>query len=175
MENGKCITVDEKEFILSDDAILSLVHPVDLTSEILSGWKKQLDNQGITPLLPQLTAPVYYLSEEEKQVNTITRYSGKQVYISNIYNFETADITTRIENDILYIIDRSLNIVVQLPFVTEGNEVLLKEIYFSSLEEDEDMETIRLPKNEKLPLSAIPERIICSILDMLINAFSLEK
>lgn len=175
MENGKCITVDEKEFILSDDAILSLVHPVDLTSEILSGWKKQLDDLGIPPLLPQLTAPVYYLSEEEKQVNTITRYSGKQVYISNIYNFETADITTRIENDILYIIDRSLNIVVQLPFVTEGNEVLLKEIYFSSLEEDEDMETIRLPKNEKLPLSAIPERIICSILNMLINAFSLEK
>lgn len=175
MENGKCITVDEKEFILSDDAIISLVHPVDLTSEILSGWKKQLDDQGITPLLPQLTAPVYYLSEEEKQVNTITRYSGKQVYISNIYNFETADITTRIENDILYIIDRSLNIVVQLPFVTEGNEVLLKEIYFSSLEEDEDMETIRLPKNEKLPLSTIPERIICSILNMLINAFSLEK
>lgn len=175
MENGKCITVDEKEFILSDDAILSLVHPVDLTSEILSGWKKQLDDQGISPLLPQLTAPVYYLSEEEKQVNTITRYSGKQVYISNIYNFETADITTRIENDILYIIDKSLNIVIQLPFVTEGNEVLLKEIYFSSLEEDEDMETIRLPKNEKLPLSAIPERIICSILNMLINAFSLEK
>lgn len=175
MENGKCITVDEKEFILSDDAIISLVHPVDLTSEILSGWKKQLDDQGITPLLPQLTAPVYYLSEEEKQVNTITRYSGKQVYISNIYNFETADITTRIENDILYIIDKSLNIVIQLPFVTEGNEVLLKEIYFSSLEEDEDMETIRLPKNEKLPLSAIPERIICSILNMLINAFSLEK
>ncbi|MCS2893502.1 DUF4132 domain-containing protein [Parabacteroides faecis] len=175
MENGKCITVDEKEFILSDDAIISLVHPVDLTSEILSGWKKQLDDQGITPLLPQLTAPVYYLSEEEKQVNTITRYSGKQVYISNIYNFETADITTRIENDILYIIDRSLNIVIQLPFVTEGNEVLLKEIYFSSWEEDEDMETIRLPKNEKLPLSAIPERIICSILNMLINAFSLEK
>lgn len=175
MENGKCITVDEKEFIFSDDAILSLVHPVDLTSEILSGWKKQLDDQGISPLLPQLTAPVYYLSEEEKQVNTITRYSGKQVYISNIYNFETADITTRIENDILYIIDKSLNIVVQLPFVTEGNEVLLKEIYFSSLEEDEDMETIRLPKNEKLPLSAIPERIICSILNMLINAFSLEK
>ncbi len=175
MENGKCITADEKEFILSDDAILSLVHPVDLTSEILSGWKKQLDDLGITPLLPQLTAPVYYLSEEEKQVNTITRYSGKQVYISNIYNFETADITTRIENDILYIIDKSLNIVIQLPFVTEGNEVLLKEIYFSSLEEDEDMETIRLPKNEKLPLSAIPERIICSILNMLINAFSLEK
>ena len=175
MENGKCITVDEKEFILSDDAILSLVHPVDLTSEILSGWKKQLDDLEIPLLLPQLTAPVYYLSEEEKQVNTITRYSGKQVYISNIYNFETADITTRIENDILYIIDRSLNIVVQLPFVTEGNEVLLKEIYFSSLEEDEDMETIRLPKNEKLPLSAIPERIICSILNMLINAFSLEK
>lgn len=175
MENGKCITVDEKEFILSDDAIISLVHPVDLTSEILSGWKKQLDDLGITPLLPQLTAPVYYLSEEEKQVNTITRYSGKQVYISNIYNFETADITTRIENDILHIIDRSLNIVIQLPFVTEGNEVLLKEIYFSSLEEDEDMETIRLPKNEKLPLSAIPERIICSILNMLINAFSLEK
>lgn len=175
MENGKCITVDEKEFILSDDAIISLVHPVDLTSEILSGWKKQLDDQGISPLLPQLTAPVYYLSEEEKQVNTITRYSGKQVYISNIYNFETADITTRIENDILYIIDKSLNIVIQLPFVTEGNEVLLKEIYFSSLEEDEDMETIRLPKNEKLPLSAIPERIICSILNMLINAFSLEK
>ena len=145
LEDGTFTTADEKEFLLPDNAVISLVHPIDLPDET------------------------------EKQGDTLLRYSGKKVYLSNIYEFETADITTRIENNTLHIIDRSLNVVAQLSFVYEESDCFLKELYFSSVEEGEDINTIQLPKEERLPLSSIPERFISTLLDILNRAFPLNE
>ncbi|WP_289007173.1 DUF4132 domain-containing protein [uncultured Parabacteroides sp.] len=174
MEDGTFTTAYEEEFILPDDAVISLVHPIDLTEEILTRWKEQLDDYEIVPLIPQLNTPVHPLKEEEKQGDTLFRYSGKKVYISNIYDFETADVTTRMEDNILYILDRSFNVMAQLSYIIEGGNCHLNELYFSALEEGEDINTIRLPKEERLPISSIPERFVSSILDILVKAFSLE-
>lgn len=175
LEDGTFTTADEKEFLLPDNAVISLVHPIDLPDETLAGWKEQLDDYELIPFIPQLSAPVHRLTETEKQGDTLLRYSGKKVYLSNIYEFETADITTRIENNTLHIIDRSLNVVAQLSFVYEESDCFLKELYFSSVEEGEDINTIQLPKEERLPLSSIPERFISTLLDILNRAFPLNE
>lgn len=175
LQDGTFTTADQETFILPDDAVISLMHPIDLPAETLTRWKEQLDDYEVIPLIPQLHTPVYPLKEEEKQGDTLLRYAGEKVYISNIYDMETADVTIRIENDILYILDKSLHIVAQLSFVADAGNCVLRELYFSPLEEGEDINTIRLPKEKRIPVSSLPPRIVSSLLDILAKAFFVDK
>ena len=135
------------------------MHPIDLPDETLAGWKEQLDDYELIPFIPQLSAPVHRLTETEKQGDTLLRYSGKKVYLSNIYEFETADITTRIENNTLHIIDRSLNVVAQLSFVYEESDCFLKELYFSSVEEGEDYKHHTVAQRGKATVIVYPRTL----------------
>lgn len=78
LEDGTFTTADEKEFLLPDNAVISLVHPIDLPDETLADWKEQLDDYELIPFIPQLSAPVHRLTETEKQGDTLLRYSGKK-------------------------------------------------------------------------------------------------
>lgn len=173
-ENGTFITINETPFTLPEEAVISLVHPIDLTDEALAKWKKQLNDQKIDPLLPQLDIPVHRLSDTEKQGDILIRYSGKSADFGNLYKFDPAEFTFRTEEESLYLIDRSLNVVIQHTFIREENNYQLKELHFSSLLEGEDIYTMQLPRKENLPLESLPDRFISHILDTFIKVFNLE-
>lgn len=173
LENGNLITVDQKEFILPANAVVSLVHPVELDDNLTVQWQKQLHENKIEPLLTQLSVPVHRLSDAEKQGDEISRYAGRTVRLSSIYEFESRDLTSRIEEQTLYIIDKSLDIAARLPFEYEENTCTIKELSFSPYKEGADPDTIELPEDERIPISSIPERFISSLLDVLVKAFAL--
>lgn len=172
-EDGSLTTASEEAYSLPNDATISLVHPIDLDDETLAKWKKQLKDYGLVPLISQLNIPVYLLEEVEKEGDAITRFAGKAVGIGNMYDFLNDDISILITENVLHIIDRSINILTQLSFTNEKNSTILKEMYFSSMAEEEDINNLLLPKEERLPISSIPDRYISSIIDLLAKAYSL--
>lgn len=174
-KDGAFMTADKMEFILPEEAVVALVHPAELDNEQIARWNEQLSKLPTEPLLTQLSAPVHRLSEEEKQGKEITRYSGRTVRLSNIYDFESKDLIVRIDDQTLYIIDRSLPLAARLSFVYEASTCLLSELSFLSYKEreEDDPDTIELADDEKIPLSSLTKRFISSLLDVLIKAFAL--
>lgn len=175
MENGSLTTADEEVYTLPANATIALVHPTDLTTEELAKWKQHLSDNILIPIIPQLSLPMHHLKETEKEGDVITRYSGKISIVSRVYDYENEDISVLIINNVIYIIERSLNVLVQLPYVVKDKICILQELSFSALEEGDNFNNIQLPKEDRLPLSSLPARYIGSILLMLDEAFSIES
>ena len=79
MEDGSFNTVDEREYTLSEDGIIGLVHPLELSEEELSAWKEQLSDYEIVQPIEQLERPVYRITEEEKAAQILPRFEGKEL------------------------------------------------------------------------------------------------
>lgn len=174
LEDGSFTTANDEAFTLPEEAVISLVHPIELTDEALAEWKQQLDDYEIVPFIPQLSMPVRRIDSTEIEGDAITRYFGRNVFISNIYDTPNPDINCWTDSQTIYLIDRSMNVLVQLSYTLEESNCFLQELYFSPLEEGEDANTVQLPKTERLPISSVPEPFISYILDILITAFNLE-
>ncbi|MDE6056198.1 MAG: DUF4132 domain-containing protein, partial [Lachnospiraceae bacterium] len=76
MEDGTFNTVDEEEYILPEDALIGLVHPVELSEDILSAWKEQMSDYEIVQPIEQLERSVFRVTEEEKEEIELTRFGG---------------------------------------------------------------------------------------------------
>ena len=76
MEDGSFNTVVEDEYELSENAIIGLVHPLELSEETLSAWKEQLSDYEVIQPVEQLERPVYRITEEEKGEKELTRFGG---------------------------------------------------------------------------------------------------
>ena len=79
MEDGSFNTVDEAEYTFPKTGMIGLVHPLELSEELLQAWKEQLLDYEITQPVEQLDRPVYYVTEEEKGIEKITRFYGKAI------------------------------------------------------------------------------------------------
>lgn len=79
MEDGSFNTVEETEYTFPETGMIGLVHPLELSEELLQAWKEQLADYEITQPVLQLDRPVYYVAEEEKGVEKITRFYGKTI------------------------------------------------------------------------------------------------
>lgn len=79
MEDGSFNTVDEAEYTFPKTGMIGLVHPLELSEELLQAWKEQLLDYEITQPVEQLERPVYYVTEEEKGIEKITRFYGKAI------------------------------------------------------------------------------------------------
>lgn len=79
MEDGSFNTVEETEYTFPETGMIGLVHPLELSEELLQAWKEQLADYEITQPVLQLDRPVYYVAEEEKGVEKITRFYGKAI------------------------------------------------------------------------------------------------
>lgn len=79
MEDGSFNTVEETEYTFPETGMIGLVHPLELSEELLQAWKEQLADYEITQPVSQLDRPVYYVAEEEKGVEKITRFYGKAI------------------------------------------------------------------------------------------------
>lgn len=77
LEDGTFNTVSEEEYELPDDALIGLVHPIELEKETIDAWKEQLSDYEITQAVEQLDRPVFTLTEEEKGKKTLDRFGGK--------------------------------------------------------------------------------------------------
>lgn len=80
MEDGSFNTEDEEEFMLPEDnsekTKIGLVHPVELSEESIETWKSQLEDYEVTQPIEQLSRPVYYITEEETDRQTMERFGG---------------------------------------------------------------------------------------------------
>ena len=77
LEDGTFNTVDEEEYELSDEALIGLVHPIELDKETIDAWKEQLSDYEITQAVEQLQRPVFLATEEEKGKKSLDRFGGK--------------------------------------------------------------------------------------------------
>ena len=79
MEDGSFNTVDEEEYQLPEGARIGIVHPVELTEEMLADWKQQLEDYEIVQSIPQLSRPVYSLEPGTEQSRSLEKFGGKQL------------------------------------------------------------------------------------------------
>lgn len=79
MEDGSFNTVDEEEYELLEDSLIGLVHPLEMETEILEGWKQQFEDYEIVQPFPQLQREVYSVTEEENDMKNIERFAGTKI------------------------------------------------------------------------------------------------
>lgn len=79
MEDGSFNTVDEEEFTIPAGAMIGLAHPVELSEELLDGWKQQLEDYEITQSILQLDRPIYRLDPADAETRALESAAGKML------------------------------------------------------------------------------------------------
>lgn len=79
MEDGSFNTEDEDEFELPKQGRIGLVHPIELTEESREVWKEQLADYEIVQPFEQLARPIYPITKEEENKQSLTRFEDKTV------------------------------------------------------------------------------------------------
>ncbi len=83
MEDGSFNTVDEEEYSLPENSSetlqIGLVHPLELSKDILSAWQSQLTDYEIIQPFEQINRPVYEALEEEGNLPVCARFDGKEL------------------------------------------------------------------------------------------------
>ncbi|QOS99314.1 DUF4132 domain-containing protein [Brevibacterium sp. JNUCC-42] len=78
MDDGTFNTVDEKEFECKEDALIGLVHPIELGKEDLEAWKTQLEDYEIKQPFLQLSRQLYFPTEEHLKNNRVADLSEEE-------------------------------------------------------------------------------------------------
>ncbi|WP_020004504.1 DUF4132 domain-containing protein [Brachyspira innocens] len=122
MEDGTFNTVDEEEYTLKENALITLVHPSELNSDTIAKWKTQLSDYEISQPIEQLDFKYSDITEKDISENKITSLNSKKIKagvlmsLANKYDMargETMDGGTFSE----YILkDTYLNIAVHISF-----------------------------------------------------------
>ncbi|OEJ14250.1 MolR family transcriptional regulator [Brachyspira hampsonii] len=122
MEDGTFNTVDEEEYTLKENALITLVHPSELNSETIAKWKTQLSDYEISQPIEQLDFKYEEITEKDISEDKITSLNSKKIKagvlmsLANKYDMargETMDGGTFCE----YILkDTYLNIAVHISF-----------------------------------------------------------
>ncbi|MDE6219172.1 MAG: DUF4132 domain-containing protein [Lachnospiraceae bacterium] len=79
MEDGSFNTVEEEEYTLPESGVIGLVHPLELSEDIIAAWKEQLSDYEIAQPVEQLERPVYRITEEEQGAQKLTRFYGREL------------------------------------------------------------------------------------------------
>ena len=79
MEDGSFNTEQEEEFLFPQERKISLVHPAELSEQLLLTWKTQLKEYEIIQPVEQLSRPVYFMSDEEAEEKNMFRFAGSVV------------------------------------------------------------------------------------------------
>ncbi|MEH2930925.1 DUF4132 domain-containing protein [Candidatus Ventrimonas sp. KK005] len=77
MEDGSFNTVEEEEYELPENGIIGLIHPIELSGEILAAWKEQLSDYEIVQPIEQLERPIYQITDEEVTEKEMIRFGGR--------------------------------------------------------------------------------------------------
>ena len=79
LDDGSFTDVDDAELTLPDNALIGLVHPVELYAETLAAWKQQLKDYDILQPFAQLGRGIFKPTDEEQNKNCIERFKGQVI------------------------------------------------------------------------------------------------
>ncbi|MCQ2468852.1 MAG: DUF4132 domain-containing protein [Ruminococcus sp.] len=79
LDDGSFTTSDEDEFELDENALIGLVHPIELTEDERSTWSEQLSDYEITQPFPQLSREIFTADDKELSKNEIDRFDGEEI------------------------------------------------------------------------------------------------
>ncbi len=178
MEDGTFNTVDEEEFILPENAQITLVHPAELGEELTSSWKTQLDDYEIVQPIEQLDLPVIELAENDMAGKKIIRYSDKYITAGKMnssakkYEFIRGEVLDAGSFFCYHIVDKFLNIYVHINvddmYMGQDFEeqISIKEVTFCRLPEaGEPLDDIK--NNMILDVSSLSLRFVSSVIGLL--------
>lgn len=122
MEDGSFNSEEEEEYELSEQSEIMLLHPLDVSEELIEKWKEQLEDYEIEQPVNQLSMPVFRLSSDELKDKAVNRFEGKQVYFGTIrsvmdkYGWQKTSIVDAGGYEGYYYEDSASNIGVQMLF-----------------------------------------------------------
>ncbi|NLT09668.1 MAG: DUF4132 domain-containing protein [Ruminococcus sp.] len=79
MDDGSFTTSDGDEFELPANAVIGLVHPIELSEELKAEWTEQLSDYEIVQPFQQLSRPVFTPEPAELEIKRLTRFKGCEV------------------------------------------------------------------------------------------------
>lgn len=79
MEDGSFNTPEEEEFSFTKEDMIGLVHPLELSPELMSAWKQQLEDYEIAQPIKQLERRTYSLLDSEIGAKEFSRYKDKKI------------------------------------------------------------------------------------------------
>ena len=79
MEDGSFNTPDEDEYELPEQAVIGLVHPLELDEETRQTWAEQLTDYEIKQPFPQIGRQVYRVTDEERTETALRRFSDREL------------------------------------------------------------------------------------------------
>ena len=79
MDDGSFTTSDGDEFELPENAVIGLVHPIELSEELKAEWTEQLSDYEIVQPFPQLSRPVFTPDKAELELKRLPRFNGCEI------------------------------------------------------------------------------------------------
>ena len=154
-EEGTFNTSDDDEYELPENAVIGLIHPIDLDEDTLSAWKEQIEDYEITQPIEQLDRPVFKVEPDEIDKLDLVRFEGRTINCMSLlgrtakygwqkgsvqdagcfYTFYREDITERTKNE-------------DGTFIVNGNAVELsfEGMYVGGDDSDVNIEKVRFYK-----------------------------
>ena len=65
--------------MLADDAVIGLIHPIELTEQERSVWSEQLADYEIIQPFPQLSRAIFTISKAETDTDVLNRFNGNEI------------------------------------------------------------------------------------------------
>ena len=79
MEDGTFNTVDEEEYSLKEDSLITLIHPLELDSNTIEKWKTQLSDYEIVQPIEQLNLKYEEITEKDINEDRINSLNSKTI------------------------------------------------------------------------------------------------
>lgn len=79
MDDGSFTNADSEEYKLPEDAQIGLVHPLELTEEMIRGWKEQLSDFDLTQPFDQLGRQVFRPEKAELEMRYVSRLEYSEI------------------------------------------------------------------------------------------------
>lgn len=84
-DDGTFCDENDDEFELPENANISIIHPIEVSKEVLKAWNEQLADYEIVQPFPQLAYKIYTVNKDELNDKFIFKnYIGKEIYVSKI-------------------------------------------------------------------------------------------
>lgn len=181
MSDGSFNSPDEEEYELTKDSHIILLHPLDVSEELLKTWITQLEDYEIIQPITQLSMPIFEFNTDELEGKVIKRHEGGKVYFGTIrgimdkYDWRKTSITDGGGYSGYYYEDAASDIGIQITFDflyvgMESNDTAKiqtiefykrKTIRYASYTYDD------VNDNNRVPPRLVPKKLACFALMVL--------
>ncbi|MBR6337446.1 MAG: DUF4132 domain-containing protein, partial [Ruminococcus sp.] len=86
MDDGSFTNAEGDEYLIPEEAMIGLVHPIELTLEQKAQWKEQLEDFEIAQPFEQINRPVYLPTDEELKANKLSRFEEVELNSLTLLN-----------------------------------------------------------------------------------------